>query len=106
MCQLGIPAVRLIGVEAEPTHFQWMLEHFRDNHLVPEMKEPATPMKTELKKVRVAEKMAWAYTHSEFPIKTKAGVEVTATLWSVYVLEKQSGTWKVVLLDWSIHVPR
>ncbi len=30
----GIP-YRLIGVEAEPTHFQWMLEHFRDNHLDP-----------------------------------------------------------------------
>jgi FkbM family methyltransferase len=30
----GIP-YRLIGVEAEPTHFQWMLEHFRDNHIDP-----------------------------------------------------------------------
>jgi FkbM family methyltransferase len=27
--------VRLIGVEAEPTHFQWMLEHFRDNQIDP-----------------------------------------------------------------------
>jgi len=26
---------RLIGVEAEPTHFQWMLQHFRDNHVDP-----------------------------------------------------------------------
>ena len=26
---------RLIGVEAEPTHFRWMLQHFRDNHLDP-----------------------------------------------------------------------
>ena len=26
---------RLIGVEAEPTHFQWMLQHFRDNGLDP-----------------------------------------------------------------------
>lgn len=26
---------RLIGVEAEPTHFQWMLQHFRDNDLDP-----------------------------------------------------------------------
>jgi hypothetical protein len=24
-----------IGVEAEPTHFKWMLEHFRDNGLDP-----------------------------------------------------------------------
>lgn len=27
--------VRLIGVEAEPTHFRWMLEHFRDNQIDP-----------------------------------------------------------------------
>ena len=33
--QRGALPVRLIGVEAEPTHFQWMLEHFRDNHLDP-----------------------------------------------------------------------
>jgi FkbM family methyltransferase len=33
--QLGLSTVRLIGVEAEPTHFQWMLEHFRDNQLDP-----------------------------------------------------------------------
>jgi FkbM family methyltransferase len=26
---------RLIGVEAEPTHFRWMLQHFRDNNLDP-----------------------------------------------------------------------
>ena len=33
--QLGRLPVRLIGVEAEPTHFRWMLEHFRDNELDP-----------------------------------------------------------------------
>lgn len=33
--QLGGLTVRLIGIEAEPTHFRWMLEHFRDNHLDP-----------------------------------------------------------------------
>jgi len=27
---------RLIGVEAEPTHFSWMQEHFRDNGLNPD----------------------------------------------------------------------
>lgn len=26
-------AIRLIGVEAEPTHFEWMRQHFRDNGL-------------------------------------------------------------------------
>jgi FkbM family methyltransferase len=28
-------ALKLVGVEAEPTHFQWMLEHFRNNGLDP-----------------------------------------------------------------------
>jgi FkbM family methyltransferase len=27
---------RLIGVEAEPTHYQWMREHFRDNQIDPD----------------------------------------------------------------------
>ena len=27
--------VRLVGVEAEPTHFQWLLQHFRDNQIDP-----------------------------------------------------------------------
>lgn len=33
--QLGDLPVRLIGVEAEPTHFKWMLEHFADNGIDP-----------------------------------------------------------------------
>src|SRR5436309_9982424 len=31
--QLAKAPVQLIGVEAEPTHFQWMLQHFADNRL-------------------------------------------------------------------------
>jgi FkbM family methyltransferase len=31
--------IRLIGVEAEPTHFDWMREHFRDNGLDPDEHE-------------------------------------------------------------------
>jgi FkbM family methyltransferase len=37
--QLGRTPCRLVGVEAEPTHFQWMLEHFRDNNLDPNQHE-------------------------------------------------------------------
>jgi FkbM family methyltransferase len=32
--QLGLDC-RLIGVEAEPSHFKWMLEHFTDNGIEP-----------------------------------------------------------------------
>ena len=34
--QLSAIPCRLVGVEAEPTHFSWMLEHFRDNGIDPE----------------------------------------------------------------------
>jgi FkbM family methyltransferase len=33
--QFGRAPVHLIGVEAEPTHFAWMREHFQDNGLDP-----------------------------------------------------------------------
>ena len=79
---------------------------FRDNHLAHELQEPAPPMKTELVKSKVTPQMAWIYTHSEFRVKTKAGSEVTATLWSIYVLEKRAAVWKIAVLDWSIRIPR
>ena len=31
--QCGALPFHLVGVEAEPTHFRWMKEHFRDNHV-------------------------------------------------------------------------
>lgn len=34
--QLSDIPIRLVGVEAEPTHFQWMKQHFRDNGIDPE----------------------------------------------------------------------
>lgn len=79
---------------------------FRDNHLAHELQEPAPAMKTELVRKKIGSDMAWVYTRSEFPVKTKAGAEVTATLWSVYILEKRAGAWKIAALDWSIRIPR
>ena len=35
----GDLAIRLIGVEAEPTHFEWMKQHFQDNGIDPEQHE-------------------------------------------------------------------
>jgi ketosteroid isomerase-like protein len=75
---------------------------FRDNHLVPEMKEPALPSKTELLKLRVTPHMAWAYTRTEIALPMKNSKKRTALLWSVYVFEKRGEEWKLVLLDWSI----
>ncbi|MFB3812636.1 MAG: DUF4440 domain-containing protein [Terriglobales bacterium] len=79
---------------------------FHDHHLLPEMKEPAPPTRTEFVRASAATDMAWAYTRSEMTLTRKSGEKVVARLWSIYVLEKRRGQWKIVLLDWSMHVPR
>lgn len=79
---------------------------FRDHHLVPEMKEPAPPMKTEFIRVSASPQMGWAYTRTELALTRRSGEKVTATLWSIYFVEKRSGQWKITMLDWSMYVPR
>jgi uncharacterized protein (TIGR02246 family) len=75
---------------------------FRDNHLVPEMKEPAPPMSSQLVKVVANPAMAWAYTRTEMLAGPKGAQKASHLLWSVYVLEKREGAWKITMLDWSI----
>jgi len=71
---------------------------FRDNHLKPEFAEPAPAMKSEVVHVRATERMAWGYTKGTFT-NTRGRNYV---LWSVYVLEKPAGAWKITMLDWSL----
>jgi len=75
---------------------------FRDNHLIPEMKEAAPPMKSQLVKVVASPAMAWAYTRTEMFADPKRAQKASHLLWSVYVLEKRTGVWKITMLDWSI----
>jgi ketosteroid isomerase-like protein len=79
-------------------------QDFRDHHLIPEMKEPAHPQKTETIKVRATPQMGWGYTKILTPITRKSGEKATVELWSAYVVEKRESGWKIVLLDWSIRV--
>ncbi|HUS19956.1 MAG TPA: nuclear transport factor 2 family protein, partial [Terriglobales bacterium] len=79
---------------------------FRDNHLVPEMKEPASPSKTELIRIKTSAQLSWVYTKTEMQLTRKTGEKADAVLWSVYILEKRKGQWKIVALDWSFYVPR
>src|SRR5262249_18755065 len=44
---------------------------FRDNHLIPEFKEPATPSKWEFVKVVVTTEMAWGYTKQTVDVAGK-----------------------------------
>jgi len=81
-------------------------EDFRDHHLVPEMKEPSPPMKSEAIRITATPSMGWGYTKTTMTLTQKGGEKVEATLWSVYVVEKRGEDWKIVVLDWSFHVPR
>jgi ketosteroid isomerase-like protein len=75
---------------------------FRDNHLIPEFKEPATPSKWEFVKVAASSEMAWGYTKQTISATGKDGKAAGYLVWSAYVLQKAGSTWKVVLLDWSV----
>ena len=75
---------------------------FRDNHLIPEFKEPAAPSKWEFVKVVTGAEMAWGYTKQTIDVTTKDGKHVGYLVWSAYVLQKAEPRWEVVLLDWSV----
>ncbi|HZP63398.1 MAG TPA: nuclear transport factor 2 family protein [Terriglobales bacterium] len=75
---------------------------FRDNHLIPEFKEPAAPSKWEFVKVAASSEMAWGYTKQTISVTGKDGKPGGYLVWSTYVLQKAGPTWKVVLLDWSV----
>lgn len=79
---------------------------FRDNHLIPEMKEPAPPSKTEVVRVTATDTMGWAYTRTTISLTRKNGEKVDAELWSVYIVEKRGTKWRIALLDWSMRVQK
>ncbi len=75
---------------------------FRDNHLIPEFKEPAAPSNWEFVKVAASSEMAWGYTKQTIGVTGKDGKPGGYLVWSIYVLQKAGPAWKVVLLDWSV----
>lgn len=79
---------------------------FRDNHLIPEFEGPAAPMEWEFVRVVATPEMGWGYTKSTFTVMRRNGEEIELLLWSIYVLEKRDGNWKITVLDWSLKVPR
>lgn len=81
-------------------------QDFRDNHLIPEMKEPAPPSKTELIKITATSTMGWAYTRTAMSLTRKNREKSDVELWSVYIVEKRGSEWKITLLDWSMRVQK
>ncbi len=69
---------------------------FRDNHLIPEFKEPPSPSKWEFVKVVAGSEMAWGYTKQTIGVAGKDGKHIGYVVWSAYVLQKSRSTWKVV----------
>ena len=95
----GVVANDIVVLENGERNDGWA--DFRDHHLVPEMKQPALPSKTELVRLKANRDMAWAY--SKTTIQTvRRGVKTEVIVWSAYVLERREGAWKIVLLDWSV----
>ena len=58
---------------------------FRDNHLVPEFKEPAEPTTWEFVKVVAGSEMAWGYTKQTIDVTGKDGKHAGYLVWSAYV---------------------
>jgi ketosteroid isomerase-like protein len=75
---------------------------FRDNHLIPEFKEPPAPSTWEFEKVVTSSEMGWGYTKQTISATGKDGKHTGYLVWSAYVLQKTGSTWKVILLDWSV----
>lgn len=75
---------------------------FRDNHLKPEFEADAPPQEWEFVRVKASAEMAWAYTKTDLHVTRGNGEKLELLLWSVYVLEKRGGEWKIVVLDWSL----
>lgn len=96
----GVVAPDIVVLENGHRNDGWM--DFRDNHLLPEMKEPATPAKSDLVRVKASADMGWGYTKTEIPITRKNGEKATLLLWSTYFVEKRDRGWKLAFLDWSI----
>ena len=75
---------------------------FRDDHMKGEFDGPPAEQEWELLRVSVANDMAWAYTKTDLHVTRKNGEKLDLLLWTVYVMEKRDGEWKIVMLDWSM----
>ena len=96
----GVVAPDIVVLENGHRNDGWV--DFRNNHLLPEMKDSANPAKSELVRVKASSDMGWGYTKTEIPITRKNGEKATLLLWSTYFVEKRERGWKIAFLDWSI----
>ena len=75
-------------------------QDFRDHHLIPEFKHSTGAFTSSIIKIDVSGDMAWAYSRMD-----RAHVPNNPEqpdVWSVYVLRRESGAWKIAVLNWSV----
>lgn len=75
-------------------------QDFREHHLLPQFKSSSTPYRTEVVRIEVTPSMAWGY--SRMNLAYRASRDERPDVWTIYVLRKSEGTWKIAVLDWSV----
>jgi ketosteroid isomerase-like protein len=73
---------------------------FRDHHLIPEFKHSTGSYASSIIKIDASGEMAWAYSRMDRAhVHNNPG---QPDVWTVYVLRRESNTWKIVVLSWSV----
>lgn len=75
-------------------------EDFRDHHLIPEFKHSTSTYTSSVVKIDVSGDMAWAYSRMDRAHGSNNPEQ--PDVWSLYVLRRESGAWKIVVLSWSV----
>ena len=75
-------------------------QDFREHHLLPEFKSSRTQYRTEVVRIEVTPSLAWGY--SRMNRTYIAGKDDRPDVWTIYVLRKSQGGWKIAVLDWSV----
>lgn len=70
-------------------------EEYRDHRLVPEFAHPAPASRWEIVKLSASADIAWAYTKTTISSPARGDV----VMWTVFVLERRSKEWKIVMVD-------
>jgi ketosteroid isomerase-like protein len=73
---------------------------FRDHHLIPEFKQLPGSYASYIVKIDVGGDMAWAYSRMHRPHARNNPEQ--PDVWTVYVLRRESNTWKIIVLSWSV----
>ena len=75
-------------------------QDFREHHLLPEFKSSRTQYRTEVVRIEVTPSLAWGY--SRMNRAYVARKDDRPDVWTIYVLRKSQGAWKIAVLDWSV----